>query len=239
MDTSLGVVIPLANEETTVVDLIGRVLKQLGEADRVFCVLDNASKDNTRQLVEQFGETDGRIVCVWAPENRCVVDAYFAGYRAALAAECEWILEMDGGLSHCPEEITRFQKQLDKGYDYIGGCRFIGGGSHCGGFKRYWLSRFGTMLANLFLRTKMKDMTGGFQCFSQVAMRHVVNKGVTSRAHFFQTEIKYMMREWNWIEVPINYNSSSPSVRSNVLWDAIQNLVLLRFNADKPIRNQH
>src|SRR5438105_15060706 len=101
----LGVTVPLANEEATVDEFLDRVLDQLTSADRVFCVVDNASKDQTRQRVATRAARDTRVVLVWAQENRCVVDAYFRGYREALAARCRWILEMDGGLSHQPEQI--------------------------------------------------------------------------------------------------------------------------------------
>src|SRR5262249_29847334 len=98
----LGVVVPLANEESTIDDFTARVLAQLGRDDRLFCVVDNASRDSTRDRVERHGRRDGRVCLVWAPENRCVVDAYFRGYRAALDAGSRWVLEMDGGLSHLP-----------------------------------------------------------------------------------------------------------------------------------------
>ena len=101
----LGVVIPLSNEEATVTELLKRVSLQLSDNDRVFCVVDHSSKDETRRLVEEYALKDLRVLLVWAPENQCVVDAYFAGYRAAIEAGAQWILEMDGGFSHLPEEI--------------------------------------------------------------------------------------------------------------------------------------
>ena len=65
-------------------------------------------EDATLLLVKEYSERDPRIQSVWAPENRCVVDAYFKGYKVAYDAGAQWILEMDGGLSHQPEEIPLF-----------------------------------------------------------------------------------------------------------------------------------
>ncbi len=45
-------------------------------------------------------------------------------------------------------------------------------------------------------------MTSGFECFSHAALRHVLDRGVESRYHFFQTEIRYMLRDWNWVKIP-------------------------------------
>src|SRR5512137_2141852 len=73
----LGVVVPLANEEGTVDELLDRLMPQTEPDDIIFCVLDRASQDSTRQRVEARAATDTRIALIWAPENRCVVDAYF------------------------------------------------------------------------------------------------------------------------------------------------------------------
>jgi dolichol-phosphate mannosyltransferase len=220
----LGITVPLANEEATIDDFLRRVLLQLTAEDRVFCVLDNASKDQTRARVEAWSARDRRVAVVWAPENRCVVDAYFRGYREALAAGCRWVLEMDGGLSHLPEEIGPFLRAMEQGYDYAGGCRFMEGAGYSGPLSRLFISRGGTWLANRLLGTRMKDMTGGFECFSRRALQAVLEHGVRSRAHFFQTEIKFLLRDWKWVEVPIHYRNPSKGVGAGSLKEAFRNL---------------
>ena len=219
-----GVVIPLANEEGTIIPLLDRILAQLTPADAIFCVLDNVSRDRTRELITRRGAIDRPVNCVWAPENRCVVDAYFRGYRAAMEAGCEYILEMDGGFSHSPEEIPGFIRAMEEGYDFAGGSRFSRGGSHSGSFNRRLVSWGGTVLANALLGTRMRDMTGGFECFNRRAMELVLSHGVRSRAHFFQTEIRYLMHRLRWTEVPINYRNPSPSVGTGNVREAFGTL---------------
>ncbi len=220
----LGVTVPLANEEDTIDDFLKRVLAQLSDDDGIFCVVDNASRDQTRRCVADWTTRDSRVHLVWAPENRCVVDAYFRGYRAALDAGCQWVLEMDGGLSHAPEQIGPFIEAMQQGYDYVGGCRFMRGGSFRGPWSRYVISRGGTLLAGLLLRTRMKDMTGGFECFSRRALEAIMARGVRSRAHFFQTEINFTLRHWKRTEVPIDYRNPSKSVGMASLQEAFRNL---------------
>lgn len=229
---TLAVVTPLANEEATIGEFLGRVSCQLHVEDRLFCVLDNASNDRTREIVERHAVEDSRIVCVWAPENRCVVDAYFAGYRAALEFGADWILEMDGGLSHCPEEIPGFRHAINQNeFDYIGGCRFENGGSHEGSRSRRLISRAGTIASNLVLGTTLKDMTGGFQCFNKNALELVVERGVNSRAHFFQTEIKYLLRHHRCHEIPITYTSPSASVNRHIILESVKTLAAMAYKA--------
>lgn len=225
---SLGVVIPLANEEPTVRSLLVRVLDQLEADDRVYCVVDEASRDRTREAVDNFSQEDPRVFSIYAPENRSVVDAYFRGYREALGAGHDWILEMDGGLSHLPEEIPRFLSAMSAGYDFAAGSRFVDRGSYVGLSSRRLISRGGSLLARVFLGSNMRDMTSGFECFTHGALSYVVDRGVSSRAHFFQTEIRYMLHDWKWVEVPITYAAPSGGVGSASLADAFRNLWRLR-----------
>ena len=222
------VVTPLANEEATINDQLRRTLAQLGPNDRIFCILDNVCRDSTRTLIEAYTKVDSRVMLIWAPENRCVVDAYFAGYRAALATGCRWILEMDGGLSHSPEQIPRFISALESGVDFAAGSRFVKGGAYRGRFKRYFLSKGGSVLARVVLRARMKDMCSGFEAFTAPTLKRVLDTGVESRAHFFQTEIRYMLRNVKWVEVPISYESPSESVTGGVVFESLRNLWRLR-----------
>jgi dolichol-phosphate mannosyltransferase len=218
----LGIAMPLANEEATIRDLLRRILSHLQSHDRVYCVLDKMSKDQTRSIVSGLAATDPRVVLVWAPENRCVVDAYFRGYRAAFEDGCEWILEMDGGCSHLPEEIPQFLTGMAQGYDYVGGCRFMPGGCHHSPWTRVFISKGGTVLTNWLLKTRMNDMTSGFECFSRKAMTQVLEHGVASRANFFQTEIRYMMHQFRWLEVPITYRNTKYRVGRSSLREAFR-----------------
>jgi len=232
----LGIVTPLANEEATVDEFLTRALRQLGPDDLIFCVLDKASKDGTRARIEARSSQDPRIRLVWAPENRCVVDAYFRGYRDALGAGCKWILEMDGGLSHLPEQIPRFIEAMETGVDFAPGSRFTRGGSYSGRWSRYALSKGGTWLTNLLVGTRMRDMTSGFECFTRKALQFVVERGVESRGHFFQTEIRCLLRDWSWREVPIEYSCPSKSVGSGQVIESLRILWKMRKALKQPAR---
>lgn len=211
-DPRLGVVTPLGNESRCINLFLDEVTAHLDEEDRIYCVLDGVSKDGTRDIVAARAAADARIVCLWAPQNRCVVDAYFAGYRAAYAAGCRWILEMDAGFSHPPAMMPEFMAAMEDGYDYAGGSRFAPGGAHQGPWRRRVLSYGGTWLARWLLGSRMTDMTSGYECFNRRAMAHVLSRGVRSRANFFQTEIRHMMHRFRWREIPFTYTNDQASV---------------------------
>jgi dolichol-phosphate mannosyltransferase len=192
---------------------------------RFFVVLDNVSTDGTRDLLSAYAAQDPRLEVVWAPENRCVVDAYVSGYRAALDGGSDWILEIDAGYSHQPSEIPRLFEKMTEGYDCVFGSRFCEGGDMSrNSLKRRLLSRGGTLLSNVLLHTKLQDMTSGFQLFSRAAIQGILDRGIRSRGPFFQTEMKAYCQKLRIAEVPITYSGANHSIGRAALSDSFKGL---------------
>jgi len=219
----------MANERETAEDFVLALLLKCRDFGfgslRLFVIVDNKSNDGTRQLLESLEERNPQLRLVWAPQNRCVVDAYVRGYREAIAAGCDWILEIDGGYSHQPEDLPPFFSKMSEGYDCVFGSRFCDGGRISEtSLKRRILSGGGTFLTNLLLGTKLRDMTSGYQLFTRAALQSVLNRGIHSRGHFFQTEMKVYCRNFAVAEVPIHYRAASESVNPRAVRDALANL---------------
>jgi dolichol-phosphate mannosyltransferase len=228
-EINLGIVCPMASEEQTAVPFVNAVLEQCRSKNFksviFFAILDRACKDRTRELLDAHALEEPQLRVVWSPENKGVVDAYVRGYREALAAGCDWVLEIDAGFSHQPEDIPQFFDKMREGYDCVFGSRFCAGGSISdSSFKRKVISRGGTILANLLLGTKLKDMTSGFEMFSQPTLQRVLERGIKSRGPFFQTEIKTYCRNLRIAEVPIQYRAASHDVNNKALKDSFSNL---------------
>lgn len=225
---SLGIVCPMANEEVTARQFVIEVLEQCKKNFKsvtFFAVLDNVSQDRTRTILDDLKNLQPELRVVWAPENRCVVDAYVAGYREALRADCDWILEMDAGFSHQPAEMPQFFYKMLEGYDCVFGSRFCDGGSiQETSLKRYLLSRGGTLLSKLVLGSPLKDMTSGFELFTRHTLHDVLDRGIRSRGPFFQTEIKAYCRRLKIAEVPIHYRGANHKIGAASLQDSLANL---------------
>ncbi|MBA3974981.1 MAG: hypothetical protein C0504_12290 [Candidatus Solibacter sp.] len=224
---SLAIVCPMANEGSRGAGFAAAVLEQCaGIANvRFFAILDLASRDNSLDMMRALEARESRLTVVWAPENRCVVDAYVCGYRHALETGFDWILEIDAGFSHRPEEIAQFLEAMRQGRDCVFGSRFMKGGAIVNSpLSRRLVSRGGTILANLLLGTRQTDMTSGFELFTNQTLRMVLDRGIQSRAHFFQTEIKAYCRNLNFVEVPIRYEAASPGLSGPALADSFRHL---------------
>lgn len=226
-ELSLAIVCPMANEGEKAVEFVDAVLAECREfRQRTFlAVLDRANKDNTLDLMNAHAKSTPDLRVIWAPENRGPVDAYLRGYREAIALQPDWVLEIDAGFSHQPEDAPVLFHKMAEGYDCIFGSRFCPGGSISDSSrKRYWISWGGTFLTNLLLGTKLHDMTSGFQLFTREALEKIVAKGIESRGPFFQTEMKTYARRFKVAEAPIRYRAASHNVGSKHIKDAFKNL---------------
>ena len=193
---SWALVIPMANEEPDFNPFIVALQHALNELSygKVYFIVDNVSKDNTFMLCQSLSQSDSRFQTIWAPENKNVVDAYIRGYKEAMLSDAEYIIEMDAGLSHDPVSLKDFIKLLSENYLCVFGSRFIPGGSMGDSpAKRRSLSKTGTVLANLLLGTRLHDMTSGYQGFHRSMVLLFTNYPLHSKAHFYQTEIRYLL----------------------------------------------
>lgn len=240
MQNNFAVITPLANEGNDFVpfiDALRKVFDQLGYGVG-YLVVDTVSQDNTLALCHELSARDNRFITVWAPETRNVVEAYMAGYKAALEGQHEFIIEMDAGLSHDPAAIPIFLKALANGNECVFGSRFIKGGSITdSSLKRSLISRAGTILSRLLLGLKLHDATSGYQGFHRLIVRKFVSYTLLSKAHFWHPELRYLLRNKRFIEVPIHYRAPSPRVSSKVVSNSLKVLIhyfRLRLNGKAP-----
>ena len=235
-----ALVIPLANEESDLPEF-ATALQRLMDTEgggTVYFVVDCVSKDSTLECCKEIERRDARFITNWMPGNRNVVDAYVNGFKAALEGNHEIIIEMDAGFSHDPRAVPAFLRALNEGNDCAFGSRYINGGSMVDSpLPRRILSRGGTILAQVLLGSKLADMTSGYQGFRKEVLRKLVDYPLRSKAHFYQTEVRHLLRKQKLIEVPIHYRAPSPRVSQGAILNSLQVLgyyLLLRLGGRSP-----
>jgi dolichol-phosphate mannosyltransferase len=210
----------MANEEPDFVPFVCQLrgaMDQL-QGGRAYFVVDSVSKDRTLELCREVEQADRRFKTIWAPENRNIVDAYTRGFREALKDGYEIIVEMDAGLSHDPRALPGFLRALHEGNDCAFGSRYINGGSMVdSAWRRRLLSKGGSVLSRALLGVRFADMTSGYQAFRRGVLEKLVEYPLRSRAHFYQTEVRYLLRREKAIEVPIHYRAPSPRVSGKAI----------------------
>lgn len=220
---------PVANEAETMAQVIDDIMALPYENLYYYPVIDDYSKDDTEKIIRRKAEGNPRIKLIYYKESRGVISCYLEGYRQALLDGADRIIEMDGGLSHDPKQIPMYMDKLDQGYDCVWGSRFIkGGGVSDLPLYRRILSSGGTILANLVLGTRLKDMTSGYEAFQRHVLENINLDQIMSTGHMYQTELRYYCRNLNCIEVPIHYVGSSTGLKLQTVIEALEILFKLK-----------
>ena len=224
------IVMPVANEEATMGSVIESILALPYDNLFLYPVIDAYSKDRTEEIIRSY-ESKGKVKCIFYKESRGVISCYLEGYRQALSDGADCVLEMDGGGSHQPSQIPQFVEKLEEGYDCVWGSRFIKGGQMSNQpLYRRILSSGGTILANLVLGTKLKDMTSGFEGFQAPVLKSMNLDKFLSTGHMYQTEMRFYCRNLKCVEVPITYIGGESSLKASSVTEALKILFKLKKN---------
>lgn len=222
------IIMPVANEEKTMGKVIDEILALPYDNLFLYPVIDNYSKDDTEKIIRSY-EGTGRVKCIFYEKSRGVISCYFEGYRRALEDGAERVIEMDGGGSHNPAELPQFIEKLEEGYDCVWGSRFCPGGDISNQpLYRRLLSSGGTILSNLVLGTKLKDMTSGFEAFKAEVLNEFDFDKFLSTGHMYQTEMRFYCRNRHAVEVPIHYVGGESSLKFKSVKEALVILFKLK-----------
>lgn len=225
------IVMPVANEESTMGQILDEILELPYENLYIYPVVDSYSKDRTEEIIREKEKISDRVKCIFYQESTGVISCYLEGFRQALADGAERILEMDGGGSHKPAEISQFLEKMEEGYDCVWGSRFMDGGSMKEQpLYRRILSQGGTYLSNFVLGTRLKDMTSGFEGFQREVLESMNLDRFLSTGHMYQTEMRYYCRNLRTIEVPIHYVGTASSLKGSSVAEALKLLFQLKRN---------
>ena len=153
------------------------------------------------------------------------------GYKNCLKTNYEWILEIDAGGSHKPQNLKNFIRFMNfNKYDCIYGSRFCKGGKMLNSnFTRYLFSKGGSLLTKVFFKIDLMDTTSGYQMFTKKIVKKILNKKLFSTDRFFQTEIKIYTRKLNIKEVPIQYICETHSLSLFAIFESVYLLFKIKL----------
>src|SRR6266852_833989 len=118
----LSIVIPVHNEERSILPLYDRLTTVLEGLHRPYEILfiDDASTDRSFELLANLVETDARLKVIRLRRNFGQSAALSAGFHEAKG---KIVIAMDGDLQHAPEDIPALLAKIDEGYDIASGWR--------------------------------------------------------------------------------------------------------------------
>ena len=216
------------------------MIRALGEVldvarDRVL-VIDDSSPDGTGAIADSLAAELPWAFVLHRERKEGIGPAYIAGFRWALAANAELILEMDCDFSHDPADVPRLIAAAGDA-DLVLGSRYApGGGTRNWGRLRRVVSRGGCLYAQAFLGLGIRDLTGGFKCFRRSALEAIDLDALSAHGYAFQIEATYRVHRAGLriAEVPITFverRAGASKMTASIVAEAMWQVPLLRVRA--------
>lgn len=168
-EMKIVVIIPTYNEKKTISSLIDAIeaeFKTISNYQLRILVVDGNSPDGTAEAVRAKIREYKNINLLVEKEKDGLGMAYISGMKYAVEKmEADAFIEFDGDFQHDPKDIKRLITELDNGYDYVIGSRYIPGGEipKKWGWHRKFLSWFGGWFIKVMLRLPTNDNTSGLK----------------------------------------------------------------------------
>ena len=197
------IVIPTYNEVENLSSLIPAIFDNLPHTH--ILVVDDNSPDGTGQLADRWAEEDERVFCLHRNEKAGLGRAYLAGFEWALEREYSHVFEMDADHSHDPTRLPVLLAATETAGVALGSRWVAGGGTEGWPLKRRLLSRGGSFYARTVLGVPIRDLTGGFKCFTREALLALDLESVQTVGYGFQIELTWraLQAGIKVVEVPI------------------------------------
>jgi dolichol-phosphate mannosyltransferase len=229
------VCLPTYNERENLEPMITALLERVGPDDRVL-VIDDSSPDGTGALADRLAADQPRVQVLHRERKEGLGPAYLAGFRRALSAGAELILEMDCDFSHDPDDVPRLIAAANEA-DLVLGSRYVSGGRVANwNLVRRFVSRAGSIYAQVLLSTGVRDLTGGFKCYRREVLERIDLGAVSARGYAFQIETTYraIRAGFRVVEVPITFverEAGTSKMSRAIVLEAIWRVPLLRAQA--------
>ena len=227
----LSIVIPVYNEVNTLETLVDAVRAVDLGMERELILVDDGSKDGTRDLLPKLAEKYPDVVVELHTENQGKGAALHTGFAKATG---DLVIIQDADMEYDPNDIPTLLKPITDGRaDVVYGSRFLGGGAHR--VVYYWHSvgnKFLTTFSNMMTNINLTDMEVCYKVFK----REILEKLDLKEKRFgFEVEVTAKVARSGAViyEVPINYYGRSYEEGKKITWKdgfrAIWCIVKYRF----------
>lgn len=226
--TCLSVVIPAYNEESTIKEVVEKLLR-IPQVLEVI-IVDDASTDGTFEVSQRLAAAHSQVHVARHERNRGKTHALRTGFEMTTG---EIVIVQDADLEYDPEEIPLvIEPIINNRADVVYGSRFlVRRATRVLYFYHYVANKFLTFTSNAFTNLNMTDIETGYKAFRGEIIRNMV---INSSGFGFEVEVTAKVAKLGCAvyEVPISYYGRTYDEGKKIGFaDGLQALWLVfRFN---------
>jgi len=212
------VIMPAYNEEEGIAKVIDEIK---GFADKLI-VVDDGSRDRTRELAEECARKHSGVTVVSHAKNKGKVAAILTGIKNA---KTEVVVLIDADHTYPAKDIPILVNHIEDGSDLVLGNRFSGGLKNIPAFNRIGNGMF-SFLISFASGQEIADGQTGFRAFKKGMLNDL---GIRSNGLEFETEmtIKAAINGYKVEEVPIEYRKRIGKSKLNPIKDGYRMLAAI------------
>ncbi len=209
----VSIVIPVYNEESTIEEIVRRVLSSPLEKEII--IVDDGSTDKTRTHLGEIAKTEPHIRMIFHERNQGKAAALRSGFKEITG---DFVLIQDADLEYNPGDYDKLlEPLLDGRADVVFGSRFLGGPHRVLFFWHYVGNKLLTLVSNMMYNINLSDMETGYKAFRKKILDKIVFR---SNRFGFEPEFtaKVAKRGFRIYEVPISYSGRTYDEGKKITW---------------------
>ncbi len=159
---SVSIVIPLFNEEESLVELSVALKKALDPIRTNWEVIfiDDGSTDSSYSKIQEIHRVNSRFKCIKFKRNYGKSAALQEGFKAAIG---DYVITMDADLQDDPEEIPKLIQKINEGFDLVSGWKKV----RKDPFIKKHTSKLFNLVTSIMVGLRLHDYNCGLKAYTK------------------------------------------------------------------------
>ncbi|MBL7086673.1 MAG: glycosyltransferase family 2 protein, partial [Candidatus Cloacimonetes bacterium] len=162
----LSFVIPVYNEEKTLKELHQKMLENIGNKNYEIIFIDDGSNDNSYNILQRIVREDENVKIIKFRRNFGKSAALQIGFDKAKG---DIVFTLDADLQDDPDEIPRFIKKINEGYDLVAGWKK----HRKDPITKKISSKIFNLITSIIFRLKLHDYNCGFKAYRNEVIKSI------------------------------------------------------------------
>ncbi len=219
------------NELDNIKELVSSIKKQPSDPD--ILIIDDNSPDGTSEEIKKLQNSFKNLFLIKRNGKLGLDSAHKEAYEFALKNNYDLLITMDADLSHDPNELGNFIKNLDE-YPVVLGSRYISGGQCLMTGRRLIFSKYGNLIIKFVFQVDCNEFTTSYRGFNLRKLNNFHLNLVKAKGYSFMMGAIYEIfrQKIKVKEIPIIFNdrkkgySKIPRIE---IFRTLINLFILKF----------